>query len=66
MVDPTSDLAEDVDEEDAPRCATCGTPVLYDPGHRTVSWVADGRVRHRHFCSEAHREEWLAENDVPG
>lgn len=52
MVDPTSDLGEDVDEDDAPECATCGTKIVQSPTHRVVSWVEDGRAHHRHFCSE--------------
>jgi endogenous inhibitor of DNA gyrase (YacG/DUF329 family) len=65
MVDPTSDLGEDVDEENAPTCDACGTAIVSDPGHRTVTWIEDGRVRHRHFCSDDCRDEWLAGNDVP-
>jgi len=53
MVDPTSDLGEDVDEDDAPECATCGTTIVQSPTHRVVTWVEDGRARHRHFCSAA-------------
>jgi endogenous inhibitor of DNA gyrase (YacG/DUF329 family) len=59
MVDPTSDLGEDVDEETAPECATCGTKIVQSPSHRVVSWVEDGRAHHRHFCSE----ECLADDD---
>lgn len=50
MVDPTSDLGEDVTEENAPRCATCGEPIVKDPDHRVVTWIEDGRVQARHFC----------------
>ncbi|WP_459821501.1 DUF7576 family protein [Halorubrum luteum] len=57
MVDPTSDLGEDVDEQSAPRCAACGEPVL---GHerRTVTWVDGDHVEHRHFCDDECRNEW--------
>jgi hypothetical protein len=65
MVDPTSDLGEDVDEETAPRCANCGTPIVQDPSHRVVAWVEDGSSVSRHFCSVDCRDAWLAEHDVP-
>jgi endogenous inhibitor of DNA gyrase (YacG/DUF329 family) len=52
MVDPTSDLGADVDEADAPECATCGTKIVQSPTHRVVTWIEDGRVWHRHFCSD--------------
>lgn len=58
MVDPTSDLGEDVDESTAPTCATCGDPVVAAPDHRVTTWVADGAVHHRHFCDDACREAW--------
>ena len=60
MVDPTSDLEEDVDEESAPRCVTCGEPVL-GPGRRTVTWVDGDDAVHREFCSPACRAEWRDE-----
>ncbi|SNR63426.1 DUF7576 family protein [Halorubrum vacuolatum] len=60
MVDPTSDLEEDIDEESAPRCDSCGAPVL-GFGRRTVTWVLDDRVEHRHFCDEDCRAEWTEE-----
>jgi hypothetical protein len=56
MVDPTSDVGE-VDPDDAPACAVCGDPAV-GPDHRVLTWVADGRVHHRHFCHPAHRDEW--------
>lgn len=56
MVDPTSSLGEDVDESNAPTCATCGEPIVQSPTHRVVSWIEDGEARHRHFCSEECRE----------
>jgi hypothetical protein len=51
MVDPTSDLGEDVDEDDTPECATCGIKIVQSPTHRVVTRVEDGRVHHTHFCS---------------
>jgi hypothetical protein len=52
MVEPTSDLGEDVDEDDAPECAACETKIVQSPTHRVVTWVEDGDVQHRHFCSD--------------
>lgn len=57
MVDPTSDLNEDVDEEEAPRCAACGDPVV-GPDHRVVTWVEEGTARTEHFCDDACRDAW--------
>ena len=51
MVEPTSDLGEDVDEDDAPECATCGTKIIQSPTHRVVTRIEDGRAHHTHFCS---------------
>ena len=61
MVDPTSDLGEDVTEEDAPRCENCGEPVLHAADHRVVTWIEDDTVRSVHFCDEDCREAWTAE-----
>lgn len=58
VVDPTSDLGENVDEEDAPECSTCGAPVHDSPDHRVVTWVEDDRVRTAHFCDEECRDDW--------
>lgn len=58
MVDPTSDLGEDLDPEDAPRCATCGEPVFDAPDHRVVTWVEAGVVRSVHFCDDDCRAAW--------
>ena len=58
MVDPTSDLEEDVSEEDAPRCDTCGDPIVEEPTHRVVTWMEEGQIRHAHFCDDDCREEW--------
>lgn len=51
MVDPTSDVGEGVTEETAPECATCGDPIVNEPTHRVDTWIEDGDVHHRHFCS---------------
>jgi|GEM_PF-993283 len=58
MVDPTSELNEDVSEEEAPTCAVCGEALVQDPDHRVVTRVEDGQVETTHFCGDAHREEW--------
>ncbi len=58
MVDPTSDLNEDVAEDDAPTCAVCGDALVQNPDHRVITRVTDGEVETTHFCSEAHRDEW--------
>ncbi|KTG07849.1 DUF7576 family protein [Haloferax profundi] len=59
MVDPTSDLEENVDPEDAPTCATCGDPIVNVPTHRVVTWVDDdGAVQYRHFCDDECRADW--------
>ncbi|EMA68710.1 hypothetical protein C461_03747 [Halorubrum aidingense JCM 13560] len=65
MVDPTSDLEEDVDEESAPRCAVCGGPAL-GVGRRTVTWVDGDAVRHRHFCTQDCRDDWTDERPSAG
>lgn len=57
-VDPTSDLGEDVDEDEAPDCATCGEPVVDAPDHRVVTRVVDGNVEALHFCDESCRLAW--------
>lgn len=58
MVDPTSKLGEDVDEADAPRCATCDDPIVREATHRVVTWVEDDEVRSVHFCDEDCRAAW--------
>ena len=65
MVDPTSNLEEEVDEDSAPRCATCGDPA-YGVGRRTVTWVDDGAVERRHFCDDDCQEEWPRDHDGTG
>lgn len=61
MVDPTSDLGEDVTEEDAPRCSTCGDPIVHSPDHRVITWIEDGTVQAAHFCDEDCRLAWDGE-----
>lgn len=61
MVDPTSDLGEDVTEADAPRCATCGDAVVQEPTHRVITWIDDGTVRTVHFCDDECRMAWDGE-----
>jgi hypothetical protein len=58
MVDPTSDLGEDVSEDDAPRCSTCGAPILNSPDHRVITWIENDNVQTAHFCDETCRSEW--------
>ena len=58
MVDPTSDLGEDVAEEDAPECATCGALVVEEPTHRVVTWIEDDAVETAHFCDDDCRDAW--------
>ncbi|PSP64579.1 hypothetical protein BRC79_09870 [Halobacteriales archaeon QH_8_67_27] len=58
MVDPTSDLNEDVSADEAPTCAVCGDALVENPDHRVVTRVDDGEVVTTHFCSDAHRDEW--------
>lgn len=58
MVDPTSDLGEDVDEDDAPTCATCGESIVNESTHRVVTWIDDGAVQSAHFCDESCRADW--------
>lgn len=58
MVDPTSELNEDISPEDAPVCATCGNALVDHPNHRVVTWVEDEQVRTTHFCDETCRANW--------
>ena len=58
MVDPTSDLEEDVDESNAPECATCGAKIIRSPTHVVVTWIEEGAVQRRHFCDADCRAEW--------
>lgn len=58
MVDPTSDLGEDVSEADAPRCATCGAPIMNAPNHRVITWIENDSVETAHFCDDSCRSKW--------
>lgn len=58
MVDPTSDLGEDVDESNAPECASCGEKIVQQPTHRVLTWIEERHVQYRHFCSDACRAEY--------
>jgi len=58
MIDPTSDIGEDVDESTAPACHTCGKKIVQESDHRVVSWVEDGDAEHLHFCDDECREAW--------
>jgi hypothetical protein len=58
MVDPTSELNEDVSPDEAPDCATCGEPIVDSPDHRVITWVDDGEVQSVHFCDEDCRLAW--------
>ncbi|MEF8774904.1 MAG: hypothetical protein V5A43_00175 [Haloarculaceae archaeon] len=58
MVDPTSDLGEDVTEDDAPECATCGDVVVQTADHRVITWIEDDAVETAHFCDDDCRSEW--------
>ena len=62
MVDPTSDLGEDVSEAEAPTCAHCGESIVHSPQHRVITWIADGDVQSAHFCNEQCRMNW--DNDA--
>jgi hypothetical protein len=48
-----SDLDEDTDEENAPRCVTCDEPIVDEPTYRVVTWIEDGEPQTEHFCDEA-------------
>lgn len=61
MVDPTSDHHEDIDEADAPDCATCGDAIANEYTHRVITWVNDGEVHTAHFCDDDCRAEWDGE-----
>lgn len=61
MVDPTSDLGEDITEETAPECDICGAKIVQSPTHRVISAIEDGQAVHRHFCGESCHDEWLSE-----
>jgi len=58
MVDPTSDVGEDVSEDEAPVCETCGEPIVEEPNHRVITWIKDGAVQSMHFCDDDCRMDW--------
>lgn len=60
MVDPTSELGEDVSEDDAPVCGNCGEPIVQSPDHRVVTRVDDGEVETIHFCDDDCHAAWDA------
>jgi hypothetical protein len=61
MVDPTSDLNEDIAAEDAPTCQTCGSVLTDHPEHRVITWVEDDQVHSAHFCNDSCRMDWDGE-----
>jgi len=52
MVDPTSDHHEDIAEDEAPECATCGDAIANEVTHRVITWIEDSTVETAHFCNE--------------
>lgn len=58
MVDPTSDLNENVPESEAPSCLTCDEVLTNSADHRVVTWIEDGEVQTAHFCDDGCRSEW--------
>ncbi|MFQ3284097.1 hypothetical protein [Natronomonas sp.] len=58
MVDPTSDLGEDVTEETAPCCAACSEPIVNEPTHKVLTRIEDGSILTMHFCDTTCRAEW--------
>ena len=60
MVDPTSDLGDDVTEENAPRCAVCDEPIVRKATHRVVTRIEDDVVVTTHFCDSTCRAEWAS------
>lgn len=49
--------AAPTDEE--PTCATCGDPVDGQQGRRVRTWIEDGSVEYRHFCSDDCHEAFV-------
>jgi hypothetical protein len=58
MVDPTSDLNENITEAEAPTCATCGSPITNSVDHRVVTWIAEAEVQTAHFCDDSCKADW--------
>jgi len=65
MVDPTSEVGE-VEPTDAPACAVCGERIggAEADTRRVVTWVEDGRVHTRQFCTDSCRDAW--DDERPG
>lgn len=61
MVDPTSELNEDISPDEAPTCKTCESPIVDNPDHRVVTWIEDETVQSMHFCDESCRRDWDGE-----
>ena len=61
MVDPTSDLNEDIAAENASTCQTCGSALTDHPEHRVITWVEDDQVCSAHFCDDSCRTSWSGE-----
>ncbi|WP_336002631.1 DUF7576 family protein [Halorientalis halophila] len=61
MVDPTSDIGDDVSADDAPVCETCGEAVVDEPNHRVITWIEDDGVQSAHFCDDRCRQDWDGE-----
>ena len=64
MIDPTSDVGR-IDESEAPTCVVCGAVIVEDPDHRVVTWIDDGEIWTRDFCSDGCRDEWLEDEGPP-
>ncbi|WP_336325680.1 DUF7576 family protein [Halovenus sp. HT40] len=62
MVDPTSDLNEDISADEAPACESCGETILDSTEHRVITWIEDGSVEAAHFCDEDCRMAWEGES----
>jgi len=64
MIDPTSDVGH-VDESEAPECLVCGELIVEDPDHRVVTWIEEGEIQVRDFCSDTCRDSWLEDEGPP-
>lgn len=62
MVDPTSDLNENISPEDAPTCETCESSIVDNPDHRVITWIENDTVESAHFCNESCRLGWNRNN----
>jgi len=61
MADPTSDLGENVPDEELPLCDSCESRIATGPQHRVITWIDEGSVRSAHFCDESCRMAWDGE-----